>query len=152
MNAQQTTKGFTIIEVVLVLAIAGLILLMALVAWPALQSSQRDSARKNDVGSVASAVSTYVSNNKGKFPANGETLSKYATNVSTNSTTMNIIAFRESVSVEDGEVTVVTAATCDAQGDTGEAATYTLKRGTTRQFVVITRLEASGGSAFCQDS
>lgn len=41
--------GFTIIEVVLVLAIAGLIFLMIFIALPSLQRSQRDQTRKNDV-------------------------------------------------------------------------------------------------------
>ena len=35
-------KGFTIIEVVLVLAVAGLIFLMVFLALPALQRAQRD--------------------------------------------------------------------------------------------------------------
>lgn len=42
-------SGFTIIEVVLVLAIAGLIFLMVFVALPALQRNQRDTQRKNDL-------------------------------------------------------------------------------------------------------
>ena len=67
-RAKQTNKGFTIIEVVLVLAIAGLIFLMVFVALPALNSSQRDTARKADVGSVASAVTTFSNNNRGTFP------------------------------------------------------------------------------------
>ncbi len=41
-----TRGGFTIIEVVLVLAIAGLIFLMVFIALPALQRAQRDSQRK----------------------------------------------------------------------------------------------------------
>lgn len=70
MNVAKTNqKGFSIIEVVLVLAIAGLIFLMVFVALPALQRSQRDTGRRNDVGVVASAVSTYASNNKGALPA-----------------------------------------------------------------------------------
>ena len=43
MITQHNKKGFTIIEVVLVLAIAGLIFLMVFVALPALQRGQRDS-------------------------------------------------------------------------------------------------------------
>ena len=39
-------NGFTIIEVVLVLAIAGLIFLMVFIALPALQRSQRDTQKK----------------------------------------------------------------------------------------------------------
>ena len=49
MNQTTTKKGFTIIEVVLVLAIAGLIFLMVFLALPALQRSQRDTQRKNDI-------------------------------------------------------------------------------------------------------
>ena len=41
--------GFTIIEVALVLAIAGLIFLVVFLALPALQRSQRDTARRQDV-------------------------------------------------------------------------------------------------------
>ncbi len=61
-------KGFTIIEVVLVLAIAALIFLMVFIALPALQRNQRDTARKQELGKVISAVTTYQSNNKGKSP------------------------------------------------------------------------------------
>lgn len=61
-------KGFTIIEVVLVLAIAALIFLMVFIALPALQRNQRDTARKQELGKVISAITTYQSNNKGKSP------------------------------------------------------------------------------------
>lgn len=62
-------KGFTIIEVVLVLAIAGLIFLTIFLALPALQKSQRDNARKQDVGRVVAGIQEYVANN-GSMPAN----------------------------------------------------------------------------------
>ena len=57
-------KGFTIIEVVLVLAIAGLIFLMVFVALPALQQSQRNTQRKNDLTRFMSAVSKWQVNNR----------------------------------------------------------------------------------------
>ena len=63
-------KGFTIIEVVLVLAIAGLIFLMVFVALPALQRSQRDTQRRNDMGRLITAIQNYQSNNKNKVPNN----------------------------------------------------------------------------------
>ena len=51
MNQTKRTPrgGFTIIEVVLVLAIAGLIFLMVFIALPALQRSQRDTQRRDDI-------------------------------------------------------------------------------------------------------
>ena len=60
-------KGFTIIEVVLVLAIAGLIFLMVFVAWPALQRSQKDTQRRDDYAMLSTAVSDYITNNNGKL-------------------------------------------------------------------------------------
>ncbi len=61
-------KGFTIIEVVLVLAIAGLIFLMVFIALPALQRAQRDTQRRNDVAVIAAAVRQYMKNNNGNPP------------------------------------------------------------------------------------
>ena len=61
-------KGFTIIEVVLVLAIAGLIFLMVFVALPALQRSQRDTQRRDDMARLATAITQYQTNNNGKVP------------------------------------------------------------------------------------
>lgn len=57
-------RGFTLIEVILVLAIAALIFLMIFVALPALQAGQRDTARKNDAGIVSSAVTKYTSSER----------------------------------------------------------------------------------------
>ncbi len=74
---QMKERGFTIIEVVLVLAIAALIFLMVFIALPALQRSQRDAARKTELGKVTSAITTYQSNNRGLQPANGQDLMNY---------------------------------------------------------------------------
>lgn len=60
-------QGFTIIEVVLVLAIAGLIFLMVFIALPALQRSQRDTQRRDDYGMLSAAVTSYSASNGGKL-------------------------------------------------------------------------------------
>ncbi len=70
----KSKKGFTIIEVVLVLAIAGLIFLMVFVALPALQRSQRDTQRRDDMARFLSQLNQYQANNNGKVP---ETKAKY---------------------------------------------------------------------------
>lgn len=62
-------KGFTIIEVVLVLAIAGLIFLMVFLALPAMQASQRDTERRNALSLFASQLTQYSANNRGKVPS-----------------------------------------------------------------------------------
>ena len=67
--SQKSKKGFTIIEVVLVLAIAGLIFLMVFIALPNMQRSQRDTQRRNDYAAFSSGVTTWVTNNTGQMPA-----------------------------------------------------------------------------------
>lgn len=71
MNAQikNNMKGFTIIEVVLVLAIAGLIFLMVFIALPALQRGQRDTQRKTDMSRAMTQLSNYQSANRNNLPA-----------------------------------------------------------------------------------
>jgi prepilin-type N-terminal cleavage/methylation domain-containing protein len=68
MQTLKKNKGFTIIEVVLVLAIAGLIFLMVFIALPALQRSQADTQRRSDAGRLLSAVTNYETNNRGNAP------------------------------------------------------------------------------------
>lgn len=63
------SEGFTIIEVMIVLAIAGLILLIVFLAVPALQRNSRNTQRKTDIGRIGSAATTVVSNNNGTISA-----------------------------------------------------------------------------------
>lgn len=63
-----TKSGFTIIEVVLVLAIAGLIFMMVFLALPALQRAQRDTQRSDDIARLQAAINSYQANNRGKIP------------------------------------------------------------------------------------
>ncbi|MBO7720486.1 type II secretion system protein [Candidatus Saccharibacteria bacterium] len=68
MSTQYNKKGFTIIEVVLVLAIAGLIFMMVFLALPALQRSQRDTQRRDDMARFAAQIAQYQTNNRGRVP------------------------------------------------------------------------------------
>ena len=69
-NLQKTKgqKGFTIIEVLIVLAIAGLIMVVVFLAVPALQRSGRNNGLNTDANNLLSAVGTYVANNGGTLP------------------------------------------------------------------------------------
>lgn len=60
-------EGFTIIEVMIVLAIAGLIILVVLLAVPALQRNSRNTQRSSDAASVAAAVNECLSNRNGQI-------------------------------------------------------------------------------------
>jgi len=157
MSRQQLKQaGFTIIEVVLVLAIAALIFLMVFIALPALQRSQRDDARKKDVTITASAVQSWQGNNRsGTWPTTAQ-LGTYVTDKSQNtaSVTVNGTAVTTAITptLTDGTVTVYTQAKCAGDASTNGTARVNLVRGTTRSYVVVTYLEAGGGTSFCLDS
>jgi prepilin-type N-terminal cleavage/methylation domain-containing protein len=65
---QKTNKGFTIVEVMIVLAIAGLIILVVLLAVPALQRNSRNTSIKNDASAVVSSIGEFTSTNDGRMP------------------------------------------------------------------------------------
>jgi prepilin-type N-terminal cleavage/methylation domain-containing protein len=64
----RNSKGFTIIEVLIVLAIAGLIMLIVFLAVPALQRNGRNTSVRNDAAGVLGGVNEFVSNNNGQLP------------------------------------------------------------------------------------
>lgn len=78
--SKNTKKGFTIIEVVLVLAIAGLIFLMVFVALPALRRSQADTQRRSDAASFMAQMNQYQTNNRGAVVSTPEQLTDFLTN------------------------------------------------------------------------
>lgn len=62
-------RGFTVIEIVLVFAIAGVIFLMAFIALPSLWASERDAERRANVIEFVSNIKTYQTNNsRGALP------------------------------------------------------------------------------------
>ncbi len=152
MKKHQNEKGFTIIEVVLVLAIAALIFLMVFIALPALQRSQRDTARKSDAGIVSSGVASYTGNNRGTFPTTA-TIASYSKNVSdnTSSVVVNTTSGAQTITgtlAPDGVIVITQSSTCGAS----TAASQVLAAGTVRQYTVVTKLEEGGGAYYCQDN
>lgn len=69
-NLRKDKKGFTLIEVVIVLAIAALILVIVFLAVAGAQRSQRDNASQDAAGKVIAAFSNYISDNGGTMPGN----------------------------------------------------------------------------------
>jgi len=65
MLKKSNQKGFTIIEVLIVLAIAGLIMLVVFLAVPALQRNQRNNARKAEASRISALVGECLSNKNG---------------------------------------------------------------------------------------
>lgn len=67
-NNIKKEEGFTIIEVLIVLAIAGLIMLIVFLAVPALQRNNRNTQRRTDVGNLLAGISDFATNNNGQLP------------------------------------------------------------------------------------
>lgn len=160
---QMKGRGFSIIEVVLVLAIAGLIFLAVFIALPALQANQRDSDRKRDVSTVVTGINDYKSGNKQKFPttqtltgnSEGDPLNddSWVSSMSSNTTAVKVNTTAgpgqlNEAALTDGVIIITQRTTC---GEVTKSA-VTLTTGTSQQFTVVTRLEAGGGSFYCQDA
>lgn len=62
-------EGFTIIEVLIVLAIAGLIVLIVFLAVPALQRNSRNTQYKNQAANYLGAVNEFINNNNSRPPS-----------------------------------------------------------------------------------
>ncbi len=74
-------KGFTLIEIVIVLAIAALILVIVFLAVGGAQRSQRDNASKDAASRVIAAYTTYLGDNSNKAPTTDAQMSTYLTDV-----------------------------------------------------------------------
>lgn len=67
-NLKKRKEGFTIIEVLIVLAIAGLILLIVFLAVPALQRNSRNTQIKDAAAAILGGVTEFQNNNGGANP------------------------------------------------------------------------------------
>lgn len=65
---RRMASGFTIIEVMIVLAIAGLIMLIVFLAVPALQRNAHNTSIKNDVSGILASINEFENNNNGLVP------------------------------------------------------------------------------------
>ncbi len=61
-------KGFTLIEIVIVLAIAALIMVIVFLAVQGAQRSRRDTQTKNNVNRIIALAENFASANNGAYP------------------------------------------------------------------------------------
>lgn len=72
------SQGFTLIEVVLVLAIGGLIFLLAFVAFQQVSRNRRDTQRRTDAARLISEIQNYSADNNSAAPAASTALASNA--------------------------------------------------------------------------
>lgn len=147
-NLQKTKdqKGFTIIEVLIVLAIAGLILLIVFLAVPALQRNSRDTSRRSDVSRILGAAQEVINNNGGQVSQLDSTKLQAAIGSlgyyqSSDVTVNGSAADANTKGTSTDKVVVYPKSTCtDAQTAGG---------GTTRQLAIVYEIESGGGTSQC---
>jgi len=67
-NLKKKSEGFTIIEVLIVLARAGLIMRIVFLAVPALQRNSRNTSRRQDISKLLALATEATNNNNGQVP------------------------------------------------------------------------------------
>jgi prepilin-type N-terminal cleavage/methylation domain-containing protein len=153
-SRRESDRGFTIIEVMIVLAIAGLILLIVFLAVPALQRNSRNTQRKNDASHLASLITEYQSNNNGSNPSSvvfsgspsagqlDATTEKFSILDTSSNITLTTRPASPGAPATDTAV-IYTRATCSGAATTAGTST--------RQVVVYYYLEGSTTSGCVQD-
>lgn len=151
-------EGFTIIEVLIVLAIAGLIILIVFLAVPALQRNSRNTQRKNDVSALGGAMNEYINNNSGALPAdaaafNGNVKTSAKVSFYDASTTTSIVYTKNTSAVSPAGpgagsndiVQIQTYSKCNGNSSTTTGATA-------RSVIALYRVETGGGDQLqCQE-
>lgn len=144
-------EGFTIIEVLIVLAIAGLIILIVFLAVPALQRNSRNTQRKSDVSSLLGGIQEYANNTNGQYPPDKAALVNLVNTGFYDETTTEVTYNRRATAytttpTDTSAVTINTFSKCngDALAAAGQA--------TSRNATAIYFIETSGApQRVCQD-
>ena len=145
-NIKKRSEGFTIIEVLIVLAIAGLIMLIVFLAVPALQRNQRNNARNADASKIAAAITECLANRNG-VKTSCDTPAELDEGTLTELTVDAAIA--DDAADLTGQTTVLTVIgfqrKCNTTGDNDIA-------GSTRSFAIMYQLEAGTNIDRCIES
>jgi len=83
MSKRINKKGFTLIEVVLVIAIGALIFLLAFIAFGNAQTNRKDSQRRTALDTMAAEIENYKSDRSGSLPATFDDLQPYISTLKT---------------------------------------------------------------------
>lgn len=141
-------SGFTIVEVMIVLAIAGLVILIVFLAVPALQRNSRNTQAKNEAASVAGAVNEFIANNNGKKPLPADGAAIYGLAKLQNVTSVSVVANATTTGPLETRIVVSTGSKCVAPTVAGYVGGTTIKTaGAARQYVILYPMENTAGDA-----
>jgi prepilin-type N-terminal cleavage/methylation domain-containing protein len=160
---KENSSAFTIIEVMIVMAIAGLIIVAVLIAVPQLQRNQRNSARQNVASRIKTEIDNYSGNNNGKVPTNAADITgfntRYLTGIAANiqdpkTGTAFTIAYTADTTVVAGAINAnnggIPAVGAIIYKDGVTCNGERLAAGSGRTYAMWTTLE--GGAYYCLDN
>jgi prepilin-type N-terminal cleavage/methylation domain-containing protein len=117
----KNSDGFSIMELIIVLAVSGLIMTVVFVAVPSLRKSARDHYRKQYAGDTLSASLDFYRNNK-KIPVDASSASRFITDYMPKGTDPSLGNDYTSSSTHPANKTVNGA--CDGEASANDATTY----------------------------
>ena len=157
-------KGFTIVETLIVLAIAATIIIVVLLAVPALQRNSRNTVVKTAANNILSGWAAEVANSNGATPATtggtgtagtipiGANSYTFASSVKTfvAIATVSSVAYGSTLGatvVTPGAVVVLTTGVCTTPNTV--ATTQAITVGTTAQVAILYPVEGTTGQVTC---
>lgn len=70
MASQKNTKGFTLVELIVVMVIIGILATLSIGNYVTIRAKARDAKRKHDLETIAKTLETWM-NDHGEYPAEG---------------------------------------------------------------------------------
>ena len=149
LKSNNIKKGFTIIEVIIVLVIAAIIMLAVFLVVPQLQRNSRNARQQDNARRTLTAVQQFVTNNQGSFPTGGQNILDITGTMKNPSTNSDLVAADIAVGTVGtapslttaGKIFIYNAGKCSGSTNTATA---------TNAYAVIIATEPSG-SGFCVD-
>lgn len=160
---KKSNKGFTIIEVLIVLSIAASIILIVFLAVPALQRNQRNAQRKSNIASIAGAINEYESNYSGSIPV-GASATQLCDTASCGGTPTKTVDFKQgyysaaptvnAALASGGTVAAVTTDTVTIVPKGKCSSTNSAVYGSERSFAILYATEGAGNAytSQCQEA
>jgi prepilin-type N-terminal cleavage/methylation domain-containing protein len=143
-------KGFTIIEVLIVLAIAGLILVVVFLAVPALQRNSRNQQYRSEASRILSGAQEFINNNNGTLPASSDNTVILGNSNAKNITSLTVTNPGTTTAVTPTltGATLETGVTCGTIGAT--SVTPSTTNAPARSMILIFGVEKNDGTVIAQ--